>query len=430
MQKATRVLVLASFAVSSLWLPQTTQAVGPFLEPDAIPLVTLTGETPNDTFGWVAERLGDLDGDGAPDFIVGAPTSAAGGPNAGRAYVYSGRTGVLLHAVTGQPNERFGYAVAGVGDADGDGVPDYAVGGPGNLGLQTPLPGRVTLYSGGTHQVLRSWSGDADSFFGADVNGAGDVDGDGLADVLVGAPRTSRTGRLAGRVQLLSGGTGSTIWTRDGLAAGDLLGTAVGGLGDLDGDGKPEQGAGARNAGKGGGLAYVLAGADGSVARTLHPSGTAVDFGWFFVHDAGDLDGDGVKDVYVGDFADAWQGPNTGRGYVYSGASGERIRTMNAEVSGDGFGVGRGIADMDGDGRADLFLAAYTSSAGAPGGGRAYVISGRNGRTLRTITGTVAGASLGVDAVGLGDVNGDGLTDFLLTTFNEVYVVAGTTLSK
>jgi hypothetical protein len=174
----------------------------------------------------------------------------------------------------------------------------------------------------------------------------------------------------------------------------------------------------------------VLSGANGSVVHTLHPSGTAVDFGWFFVHDAADVDGDGIRDVYVGDFNDSWQGPFTGRGYVYSGASGQRIRTMNAEVSGDGFGVGRGIGDVDGDGHADLFLAAYTSSAGAPSGGRAYVVSGRNGRTLRTITGTVPGATLGVDAVGLGDVNNDGLPEFLLTTFNEVYVVAGTSLAS
>jgi hypothetical protein len=259
------------------------------------------------------------------------------------------------------------------------------------------------------------------------VNAAGDVDGDGRADVVVGAPRTSVSGRLAGRVVVLSGRTGATLWTMDGLAPGDLLGTAVSGLDDLDGDGAPEQGAGARNAGpKTGGLAFVLSGRDGSIERTLHPAGTAVDFGWFFVHDAGDVDRDGVGDIYVGDFSDGWQGPFTGRGYVYSGASGERIRTMNAEASGDGFGVGRGIGDVDGDGFADLFLAAYTSSAGAPSGGRAYLVSGRNGRTLRTITGAVAGASVGVDAIGLGDVNGDGMTDLLLTTFNNAYVVAGT----
>jgi hypothetical protein len=101
---------------------------------------------------------------------------------------------------------------------------------------------------------------------------------------------------------------------------------------------------------------------------------------------------------------------------------------MNAEAPGDGLGVGRGIADVDGDGRADLVLAAWTSSAGATSGGRVYVISGRNGQILRVITGAVANASLGVDAVGMGDVNGDGLQDYLLTTNNAAYIVAGTAL--
>src|SRR5262249_49075975 len=140
-------------------------------------------------------------------------------------------------------------------------------------------------------------------------------------------------------------------------------------------------------------------------------------------------DGDGIRDIYIGDFDDTWQGPGTGRGYLFSGASGERIRTMNAEAPGDGFGVGRGVGDIDGDGSADLILAAFTSSAGAPGGGRAYLVSGRNGQTLRTITDAVANDALGVDALGLGDVNGDGLTDYLLTTFNAAYVVAGTPIA-
>lgn len=431
MRSTIRIAFVFALCILAPSLPPTVErvwAAGPFVEPDAVALITLAGETPSDTFGWVAERLGDIDGDGVEDFIVGAPTSAAGGPFAGRAYVYSGRDGRLLNVVTGRPNERFGYSVAGIPDTDGDGVGDYAVAGPGTPGLS--LRGRVALYSGATHVLLREWSGEPNSFFGADINSAGDADGDGRGDVIVGAPRTSVSGALAGRVEVLSGRTGDRLWTTEGQAPGDLLGTAVSGLGDLDGDGVPEQGAGARRAGpQNGGLAFVLSGRTGAITRTLRPSGTAVDFGWFFLHDAGDADGDGVRDIYVGDFDDAWKGASSGRGYLFSGATGERIRTMTAESAGDGFGIGRGLGDVDGDGSADLFLAAWTSSAGAPSGGRAYVISGRNGRTLRTITGAVAGATLGVDAVGLGDVNGDGLPDYLLTTFNNVYVVAGTALA-
>jgi len=422
MSNATRIGIL----ILAVLLPGLTAAVGPFVEPDAVALVSLTGEAPTDFFGFASENLGDLDGDGANDFIVGAPSSAAGGSLSGRAYVYSGRTGAVLNVVTGAANERFGYGVASAGDTNGDGVGDYVVGGPGILNPPTPMHGRVTLYSGATHAVLQEWSGDVDSFFGADVNAAGDVDGDGRGDVIVGAPRTNR---LTGRVYVLSGGTGAEIWRRDGLRAGDVFGTAVSGLADLDGDGKPEQGVGARNAPpQAGGLAFVLAGRDGAIVRTLHPVGSAVDFGWFFVHATGDTDGDGVGDIYVGDFTDSQKAAGTGRGYLFSGASGERIRTMNAEAPGDGLGVGRGIPDVDGDGRADLILAAWTSSAGAPVGGRAYVISGRNGQILRVITGSVANASLGVDAVGMGDVNGDGLPDYLLTTTNAAYIVAGTAL--
>lgn len=409
-------------------------AVNPFVEADAMPLVTLEGETPSDTFGWTSENLGDLDGDGAADFIIGAIGHSGGGASAGKAYVFSGRDGHLLHSIAGGVGERMGYAVASAGDANADGTPDYLVSAPGLFVPSAPTGqrGRVLLISGADHTVLWEKTGEPNALFGADLNDAGDLNGDGRGDIVVGAPTTAGPAPVTGRVFVLSGHDGSVIWTRGGETPGGAFGTGVSGLGDLDGDGIPEQGVGARNAGnQGGGLAYVLSGSDGHVVRTLHPTGSAVDFGWFFVHNAGDQDADGTPDIYVGDFNDSQkspQSPGTGRGYVYSGRTGDRIRTINAEATGDGFGDGRGIPDVDGDGKADLFLAAYTSSAGAPGGGRAYVISGRNGQTLRRITGAVAGAALGVDAIGLGDVNGDGLPDYLVTTFNQAYVVPGTPL--
>jgi FG-GAP repeat protein/VCBS repeat protein len=409
-------------------------ADNPFVEPESLPLLTIQGETPNDTFGWVSENLGDLDHDGAADFIVGAITHAGGGPSAGKAYVYSGRDGHLLNSIAGGASDRMGYAVSSAGDANGDGTPDYAVGAPGLFVPSSPTnqPGRVLLVSGADHSVLWTKSGEPNSLFGADLNCAGDVNGDGRGDIVVGAPTTASLGPATGRVYVLSGTDGSVLWTRDGPAPGIAFGTGVSGLGDLDGDGIPEQGVGARNGGPGGGgLAYVLAGRDGRIFRTLHPSGTAVDFGWFFVHDAGDQDADGVPDMYIGDFNDSQKTPasaGTGRGYVFSGRTGKRIRTLNAEAAGDGFGVGRGIPDVDGDGYADLILAAYSSSAGAQTGGRAYIVSGRTGQTLRRITGAVPGAFLGVDAIGLGDVNGDGLPDYLVTTFSQAYVVPGTPL--
>jgi hypothetical protein len=92
-------------------------------------LLTLTGEAAGDFFGWVSADLGDIDGDGARDFAVGAPFNAAGGRSAGRAYVYSGRTGAQLFVGTGESRSLLGFSVSSAGDVDGDGVNDFIVGG-------------------------------------------------------------------------------------------------------------------------------------------------------------------------------------------------------------------------------------------------------------------------------------------------------------
>ena len=86
------------------------------------------------------------------------------------------------------------------------------------------------------------------------------------------------------------------------------------------------------------------------------------------------------------------------------------------------------MADVNGDGYGDLFVAAYKYSDSADSAGKGYVYSGKDGNVLRTMTGTVAGVSLGVDALAVGDVNGDGLTDYMLTGFGIAHVIAGTPL--
>lgn len=314
--------ILAAAALSITGGTPASAASPLLLEPDVTVLYTLTPDAPGGSFGFVAEAIGDLNGDGVAEFIIGAPQDPAAAFFGGRAFVYSGSDGTRIHTIAGGFLEFLGTAVAGLGDVDGDGVPDYAVGAPGLPPQFGAWPGRVLVFSGADHSLIHETVSTPGSRFGQDIHSAGDVTGDGRSDLIVGAPFDDSGGVDAGRVHLLSGVDGTEIWAANGFAAGDSFGGGVSGIGDLNHDGIPEQLVGAFNAGPTqGGEAAVLSGLDGSLLHTLTPLPTAGQFGQFFTHDVGDIDGDGTSDFYVGDYADTAKGATTGRGYVYSGAT-------------------------------------------------------------------------------------------------------------
>ena len=412
-----------------------------FLEPEVDVLYSVDGDGGAGSFGWVAAALGDLNGDAAPETIVTAPFLAGASPFEGKIYIYDGASGALLHDQRGSGFSLFGHSATVAGDVNGDGIPDYVVGAPGldAFGVPFGTVGQAIVYSGADHSVILTISGAAGTAFGASVSGAGDVNEDGQADILVGSTYASSLAANGGNLSLYSGADGSLIWSVDGIYENGFLGSGVGELGDVSGDGVPDVVAGAQGAGsKGRGEAYAFSGTDGSALYTMKPvglPGQTPTFGQYHASAAPDVNGDGVTDIYIGDYnarRGQSQGNNavvrTGRSYIFSGVDGARLYVFDAENNGDGLGPGRGIGDVNGDGFGDIFTASYQYSESAINAGKGYVYSGQDGTVLRTMTGSTANIYLGVDALAIGDVNGDGYTDYMLTGFGVVHVIAGTPL--
>jgi hypothetical protein len=148
---------------------------------------------------------------------------------------------------------------------------------------------------------------------------------------------------------------------------------------------------------------YVFSGRTGELLFDIRALPSSVDLGYFFVAGVGDVNKDRTPDIYAADFNDS---VGTGRAGVYSGRDGSELLSWVGEP-GAGFGPGREAGDVDRDGRPDVAVGSYTSSAGAAFGGKIEIFSGRDGSRLRSITSLTANEQLGFDAVGIGDVDRD-----------------------
>ena len=276
---------------------------------------SFTGQVAGDGFGWSVEGAGDFNDDDRPDLIVGAPYTPTG-----RAYVYSGLTGGLLDFFSGEGSgDEFGQWVSGAGDVNNDGYGDVIVGGYLNDSAGDAA-GRAYVFSGIDGSTLHTFTGEGPSdWFGYSVSGAGDVNGDDYDDVIVAAPVDDAKSTESRRAYVFSGIDGATLYTLFAEEAGGFLGS-VGSIGDVDGDGvddlllsDPYHGVlGDLRAGQ----VYIHSGQTG--ARLLTIEGEASD-DWFggVADGSADVDRDGVTDLVVGAFLNGTGGTNAGRTYVY-----------------------------------------------------------------------------------------------------------------
>ena len=375
-------------------------------------------------FGRPVTSLGDLDGDGVNDLVIGAAYDNGGGFRRGAVYVsLLNRNGTVKSnvkigdATNGGPtladNDEFGFSAASLGDVNGDGVTDLAVG--------AAYDGTGGIWRGAVHVLLLNVDGTVQSSvkiadntnggptlvdrdtFGFSVAALGDLDGDGVPDLAVGAAGDDTGGSLRGAVYVLllnsSGTVKSHLKIANGLnggptiASGAEFGSAVTSLGDLDGDGVSDLAVGAPRGDSGRGAVHILMlNSNGSVKSSVRighafnggPSLATSDYFGAAVASLGDLNGDGVADLAVG----------TGRIPVLQGPGALYVLLLNANgtakinskiasnihggpaVTGfDGFARAvTAIGDLDGDGRGDLAVGADGDDTGGTDRGAVYML--------------------------------------------------------
>ncbi|MBN1581499.1 MAG: FG-GAP repeat protein, partial [Anaerolineae bacterium] len=409
---------------------------------DATPAWTIEGNQSNAHLGHSVGTAGDVNGDGYADVLISAPTHSNGQTEEGRVSVYYGSENGLnatpaWTAESDQAYAQFGVSAGTAGDVNGDGYADIIAGAHWyDNGEQDE--GRAFVYYGSVSglSAMADWtteSNQADARMGIAVSTAGDVNGDGYADVIVGAHQYDNGQEDEGKAWVYSGsasGLNATAnWEAKGDQEGANLGRTVGTAGDVNGDGYADVIVGAPyydNGQTDEGCVFVYYGAPDNLSAlanwTAEGNQTGAQLG-YQAGTAGDVNGDGYADVIIGaPYYDNGQ-TDEGRVYVYLGSSDGLGTTADwfAESDQDNakFGHSAGTAgDVNGDGYADVIIGAIYYDNGNTDEGRAFVYYGSSTGLGDTpgwvVENNQAGSAFGYSTGTAGDVNGDGYDDVII----------------
>jgi len=384
---------------------------------------------------------GDVNGDGYSDVIVGAQQYDNGEMDEGGAFVYLGSGSGLAAspawtAESDQANAFLGRAVATAGDVNGDGYSDVIVGAYFYDNVETD-EGRAYVYLGSASGLAASpaWIAESDQTnanLGISVATAGDVDGDGYSDVIVGAYGYTNDQPSEGRAYIYGGSASglaaSPTWTVESNVSGPAFGASVATAGDVNGDGYSDVLVGAYlytngQASEGRAFAYLgsASGLATSPGWTAESDQASANFG-SSVATAGDINGDGYADVIVGSYTYDNGEADEGQAFLYLGSAAGLAAAPAWIAQGDQASAwfGRSVAtagDVNGDGYSDVIVGAQLFDNGQADEGRAFLYLG-SASGLTTSPGWTAesnqsGSAYGFSAGTAGDVNGDGYSDVI-----------------
>ncbi len=377
-------------------------------------------------FGWNTTSVGDVDGDGTADYMVGAHTAFNPSNVAtGAAFLYSGANGSLIREHFGDHlNGNYATQIAAMEDVDGDGVADYAISEPGHPGTGGAGDGLIWVYSGsdGT-QIYTIASIDSLPFYGRSMIAIADFNGDGIGDLAVGNHGTSTHGyTFNGSVFLYSGTDGSLIRDFHGVGDRQHFGFAMENCGDMNGDGHADLLVTARS--MEGNVARCIVrlycGRTQSLLKTLYSPNHESEVSNFFGYNMlslGDWNGDGFQELAVADqMASLPSAERCGAIYIYDGRTSTLVKTIYGDGEDRRFGYPMvGIGDVDGDGFRDFASAQLTRAGETFADGTVTFFSGANGQAVHRMHGEIPHGTFGRAIANATDLNGDGRDDVLIT---------------